>query len=159
MEKKEDRGRIADGLNLKPAPVPLAPVQRFVNTKNVVRGYDLLEDIEGASDWLSEHGFLDGGARVDEEDRSRLLRQLEEPLRELVHDGRVRRAGQDARLPASQVALRQSPRRAPRPATADRTTATQALHGAGRRELGEANLLLDAGACLRRWPASMVTRT
>ena len=29
-----------------------------------MRGYDLLEDVEGARAWLAEHGLLDGGVRL-----------------------------------------------------------------------------------------------
>ncbi len=53
-----------DGLQPKPAPGSLALVQGFVNTRNIMHGYDLLEDVEGAVAWLVEHGLLDGGARL-----------------------------------------------------------------------------------------------
>jgi hypothetical protein len=63
-----DRGSSAeknrDGLQPKPAPGSLALVQGFVNTRNIMHGYDLLEDVEGAAAWLVEHGLLDGGVRL-----------------------------------------------------------------------------------------------
>lgn len=73
---------------MKPAPEPLALVQSFVNTKNVMHGYDLLEDADGATAWLSEHGFLPRGARLDEADRRRLV-DFREGLRALLlsHNG------------------------------------------------------------------------
>src|ERR687894_662172 len=88
MERRRGGDPDRDGLQPKPAPGPLALVQSFVNTRNVMRGYDLLEDIGGAAGWLAERGLLHGG----------VLRRIQEPFRELVHDGRVRLAGQDARL-------------------------------------------------------------
>lgn len=53
-----------------------------------MHGYDLLEDANGATAWLSERGFLDGGARVGEADR-RLLVAFREGLRGLLlaHNG------------------------------------------------------------------------
>ena len=38
-----------DVLSLKPAPEPLTLVQEFVNTRNIMHGYDLLEDAGGAA--------------------------------------------------------------------------------------------------------------
>lgn len=73
---------------MKPAPDPLALVQGFVNTRNIMHGYDLLEDADGATAWFSEHGFLDGDARVSEAERRRLV-AFREGLRELLlaHNG------------------------------------------------------------------------
>lgn len=73
MDKEFDGKPEVDGLQPKPAPGPLALVQGFVNTRNVMHGYDLLEDIEGAAAWLVERGLLDEGARLDEAARSRLV--------------------------------------------------------------------------------------
>ena len=77
-----------DNLSLKPAPEPLALAQEFVNTRNIMHGYDLLEDAGGAADWLFEHGFLDGDARLSEADWRRLV-AFREGLRELLsaHNG------------------------------------------------------------------------
>ena len=88
MEQRGDEARRLDGLGLKPAPEPLALVQSFVNTKNVMHGYDLLEDVDGATTWLSEHGFLGDGARPDEAERRRLV-AFREGLRALLlsHNG------------------------------------------------------------------------
>lgn len=88
VEKRGDRGQAVDGLSLKPAPEPLALVQAFVNTRNVMHGYDLLEDADGATAWHFEHGFLEGDARVGEADRRRLV-TFREGLRGLLlaHNG------------------------------------------------------------------------
>jgi hypothetical protein len=48
-------------------------VQEFVNIRNIMHGYDLLEDADEAAAWLFEHGFLDGGARLSEADRRHLV--------------------------------------------------------------------------------------
>ena len=80
--------RKLDGLSLKPAPEPLALVQAFVNTRNVMHGYDLLEEVDGATSWLSERGFLGCGVRPNEDDRRRLV-AFREGLRTLLlsHNG------------------------------------------------------------------------
>jgi predicted RNA-binding Zn ribbon-like protein len=77
-----------DSLSLKPAPEPLALAQEFVNTRNIMHGYDLLEDAGGAAAWLFEHGFLDSDAQLSEADRRRLV-AFREGLRELLsaHNG------------------------------------------------------------------------
>ena len=82
----EDRDR--GGIRLKPAPGALALVQGFVNTRNIMHGYDLLEDVEGAAAWLAERGLLDEGARLDETARSRIV-EFREGLRGLLlaHNG------------------------------------------------------------------------
>ena len=64
MDEGSGEGRNRDGLQPKPAPGPLALVQGFVNTRNIMHGYDLLEDVGGAQAWLVEHGLLDGGVRL-----------------------------------------------------------------------------------------------
>jgi predicted RNA-binding Zn ribbon-like protein len=66
----------------------LALVQSFVNTRNVMRGYDLLEDIGGAAGWLAERGLLDGDVQLSGEDRDRLV-EFREGLRGLLlaHNG------------------------------------------------------------------------
>ena len=72
-----DRGSSAeknrDGLQPKPAPGSLALVQGFVNTRNIMHGYDLLEDVEGAAAWLVEHGLLDEGAWLTEGELGHLV--------------------------------------------------------------------------------------
>ena len=88
MEQGGDEVRRLDGLSLKPAPEPLALVQSFVNTRNLMHGYDLLEDLDGATAWLSEHDFLGHGAWPNEDDRRRLV-AFREGLRVLLlaHNG------------------------------------------------------------------------
>lgn len=88
MDRGGDEERELDGLSLKPAPEPLALVQSFVNTRNIMHGYDLLEDTDGATAWLSERDFLGSGARASEADR-RLLVAFREGLRGLLlaHNG------------------------------------------------------------------------
>ncbi len=74
--------------DLKPAPGPLALVQRFVNTRNYFHGGDGLADAEGANVWLAEHGLLMAGERVGEAGR-RCLVAFREGLRGLLlaHNG------------------------------------------------------------------------
>lgn len=88
MERGRGEGRDRDGLRLKPAPGALALVQGFVNTRNIMHGYDLLEDVEGTAAWLSERGLLDEGARLDESERGRIV-EFREGLRGLLlaHNG------------------------------------------------------------------------
>lgn len=98
MEQGGDEARRLDGLSLKPAPEPLALVQSFVNTRNVMHGYDLLEGLDGATAWLTEHGFLGDGVRPNEDDRRRLI-AFREGLRALLlaHNGApVGEAGTEA---------------------------------------------------------------
>src|SRR4028119_162183 len=73
MDRRSSAGKNRDGLQPKPAPGSLALVQGFVNTRNIMRGYDLLEDVEGAVAWLVEHGLLDGGARLTEGELGHLV--------------------------------------------------------------------------------------
>jgi len=88
MERGRDEGWDRDGLWLKPAPGPLSLVQGFVNTRNVMHGYDLLEDVEGAGTWLDERGLMNGDVPLTEESRTRLV-EFREGLRGLllVHNG------------------------------------------------------------------------
>lgn len=81
-------GRDLDGLRLKPAPGPLALVQGFVNTRNIMHGYDLLEDVDGAAAWLVERGLLDEGVQLGERAREDLV-GFREGLRGLLlaHNG------------------------------------------------------------------------
>jgi predicted RNA-binding Zn ribbon-like protein len=90
MDKEPDEVRDLEGLQPKPAPGPLATVQGFVNTRNIMHGYDLLESVEGAADWLAGCGLLDKGVRLTGEDLARLV-GFREGLRGLllVHNGRV----------------------------------------------------------------------
>jgi predicted RNA-binding Zn ribbon-like protein len=69
--------------NPKPAPGTLALVQNFVNTRNYFRGGDLLENAEEATARLTERGLLEGGERIGEAERRRLL-EFREGLRELL---------------------------------------------------------------------------
>jgi CGNR zinc finger/Putative stress-induced transcription regulator len=88
MERGLHEEEYRDGLQLKPAPRPLSLVQGFVNTRNIMRGYDLLEGVEGATGWLAESGLLDGDVRLTGEELDRLVR-FREGLRGLllVHNG------------------------------------------------------------------------
>jgi Putative stress-induced transcription regulator len=74
--------------NVKPAPGRLVVVQRFVNTRTYLTGDDLLVDAEEATAWLTEHGLLGAGERLDEAGRRRLL-AFREVLRGLLvtHNG------------------------------------------------------------------------
>ena len=73
---------------MKPAPGRLALVQSFVNTRNVMHGYDLLEDPEEATAWLRDQGFLGEDAGVVALDLRRLV-AFREGLRGLLlsHNG------------------------------------------------------------------------
>jgi predicted RNA-binding Zn ribbon-like protein len=66
----------------------LALVQDFVNTRNYFRGGDLLEDAEEATVRLAERGLLEGGERIGEAERQRLV-AFREGLRGLLlaHNG------------------------------------------------------------------------
>ncbi|HKH11419.1 MAG TPA: CGNR zinc finger domain-containing protein [Rubrobacter sp.] len=77
-----------DGLRPKPAPGSLALVQGFVNTRNIMHGYDLLEDVDGAAAWLVEFGLLDEDVRLGEGARDNLVR-FREALRGVLlsHNG------------------------------------------------------------------------
>ncbi len=88
MDEEFGGRRDRDGLQPKPAPGPLALVQGFVNTRNIMRGYDLLEDVGRAQDWLVEHGLLDGGVRLTGGGRDHLV-GFREGLRGLLlsHNG------------------------------------------------------------------------
>ncbi len=72
----------------KPTPGSLALVQGFVNTRNIMHGYDLLEEVEGATAWLAERGLLNDGVRLTGEARGRLV-AFREALRDLLlaHNG------------------------------------------------------------------------
>jgi len=95
MDRGSGGEKNRDGLQPKPAPGPLALVQGFVNTRNIMRGYDLLEDTEGAVAWLVEHGLLDGGVRLTEGKRDHLV-GFREGLRGLLLSRNGGRAGGDA---------------------------------------------------------------
>jgi predicted RNA-binding Zn ribbon-like protein len=88
MEPGRDEGRGQDGLRPKPAPGSLALVQRFVNTRNIMHGYDLLEDVDGAAAWLVEYGLLGEDVRLGEGAREDLV-GFREGLRGLLlaHNG------------------------------------------------------------------------
>jgi hypothetical protein len=58
----------------KQAPAPLHLVQAFVNSKNLMRGYDLLATPATAIEWLAELGYEMRGRESDYEE----LKQLQE---------------------------------------------------------------------------------
>ncbi len=97
MKRGRDKEVRRDGLQLKPAPGSLAVVQGFVNTRNIMRGYDLLEDAGGAAGWLVERGLLDGDVGLTEEERLRLV-EFREGLRRILlgHNGGPVGVGADA---------------------------------------------------------------
>lgn len=66
----------------RPAPEPLDLVQRFVNTRNQMRGYDLLESPAQAMEWLEDSGYGPSGS-VDGTELAR-LRDLREGLRDVL---------------------------------------------------------------------------
>lgn len=74
--------------DLKLAPEPLALVQEFVNTRSLLREFDLLDTPERARDWLAEHQLIQAGAEVEEADHRRVV-QTRENLRALLlaHNG------------------------------------------------------------------------
>ena len=67
----------------RPAPEPLGLVQRFVNTRNLMRGYDLLESPERASAWLGESDYGGPPDDIEEAELAR-LRELREGLRDIL---------------------------------------------------------------------------
>jgi predicted RNA-binding Zn ribbon-like protein len=75
--------RVAGWTNPKPAPGRLALVQDFINTRNYFRGGDLLGDVEEATARLTELGMLEGGERIGEAERRRLV-AFREALRGLL---------------------------------------------------------------------------
>lgn len=66
----------------KRAPEPLDIVRRFVNTRNRMRGYDLLGNTAEAGRWLSEAGY-GAGVVIGEEELDR-LHALREILRSIL---------------------------------------------------------------------------
>lgn len=54
---RQDASRVSDlvahSVSVKPAPEPLAVIQRLVNTRNSLDGYDLLADLPTARAWLA----------------------------------------------------------------------------------------------------------
>jgi hypothetical protein len=67
----------------KPAPGSLALVQDFINTRNYLRGGDLLENAEAEATWLAGRGLLGEGERIEEAER-RLLITFREGVRTLL---------------------------------------------------------------------------
>lgn len=68
---------------LKPAPEPLRLLQRFVNTKSLLRGYDLLDSPESFGKWLVECGYSPSEVDLGGEQLNS-LRVLREGLREVL---------------------------------------------------------------------------
>ena len=66
----------------KQAPGSLELVQWFVNTRNTMRGYDLLESAERAKEWLEESGY-DPVNSLSERELTR-LRKLREGVRTVL---------------------------------------------------------------------------
>lgn len=66
----------------KQAPEPLDLLQRFVNTRNQMRGYDLLGSTEEAGQWLSEAGYQTH-TPIGEEELERLY-TLRKSLRSIL---------------------------------------------------------------------------
>jgi predicted RNA-binding Zn ribbon-like protein len=64
------------------APGKLELVRRFVNTRDVEQGTDLLDGPTGTNAWLSENG-LPGGGDLDQSDLERLS-SVREALREML---------------------------------------------------------------------------
>lgn len=78
-----------DPNDLKPALEPLRVVQEFVNTRSNLRDLDLLENVEGTSRWLAEHGLLsDESVEMSEGGRRRFI-SFREGLRGVmeIHNG------------------------------------------------------------------------
>jgi predicted RNA-binding Zn ribbon-like protein len=67
----------------KPAPPELLPVQRLVNSRDVERGTDLLEEPEQARRWLADAGLIARGERPSTADL-RLTRAVRESLRAML---------------------------------------------------------------------------
>lgn len=92
MDGDSGEGKNRDGLQPKPAPGSLALVQGFVNTRNIMHGYDLLGDVEGAVAWLVGRGLLDGGVRLAEGEVGHIV-GFREGLRGLLLSHNGGRAG------------------------------------------------------------------
>ena len=73
---------VRKSLELKPAPTPLRDIQQFLNSRNLLGGYDLLSDESTARMWLAaintEVGEDCDGAAVAQ------LRDLREAMRDLL---------------------------------------------------------------------------
>lgn len=67
----------------KRAPEPLSLVQDFVNTRNLMRGYDLLGNADGAKRWLVDSSYGPPEQAIAPEDLER-LRALRERLRDVL---------------------------------------------------------------------------
>jgi predicted RNA-binding Zn ribbon-like protein len=78
----ERRIMAGEARRTKRAPEPLDLVQRFLNTKNLMRGYDLLESPQRATRWLEESGY-DPPGTIGGTELARLL-GLREGLRDVL---------------------------------------------------------------------------
>lgn len=65
------------------APGELERVRRFVNTRQVLRGTDLLSDTAGLADWFTDEGLAPAGLRVTRSDLARAI-ELREALRAVM---------------------------------------------------------------------------
>ena len=70
------------------APGELERVRRFVNTRRVRRGTDLLSDTAGMADWFAHEGLAPGALRVTRADLAHTI-ELREALRAVLaaHNG------------------------------------------------------------------------
>jgi predicted RNA-binding Zn ribbon-like protein len=73
---------VRKSLELKPAPTPLRDIQQFLNSRNLLGGYDLLSDESTARMWLAAINTEVG----EDCDRAAVaqLRDLREAMRELL---------------------------------------------------------------------------
>jgi predicted RNA-binding Zn ribbon-like protein len=80
---------VVHSVSVKPAPEPLAVIQRLVNTRNSLNDYDLLENLPTAQAWLAVaqprgvSGPSNSGRQLNDSDLDR-LRDLREALRALL---------------------------------------------------------------------------
>lgn len=71
------------GLETKPAPLPLLLVQGFVNTLDIDKRVDVLDDADAARAWLIDARMLGASAKLSATDLER-VRAVRECIRELL---------------------------------------------------------------------------
>lgn len=81
--------------DLKPAPEPLRLLQRFVNTRRLMRGYDLLDSSGSFEKWLVGLGYGPPEGELTGEELGH-LRVLREDLREVLAAHNLKEAPQIA---------------------------------------------------------------